>query len=250
MTNPPFFPTEEAMLAGAAKKSRPPNSVCTGAAVEMVTEGGEVRFVERIIEESLVLKEGMRWYTAMLGFLSSVTSILAKLKEHDIGNFAVTEFVQGQTKRWAVAWSFRTMRPSAEASRIVKALPKDLLPPITEVGITTLPLSSLAGLGDHLSEAISALDLLSWEWDKQRLEGTGRATDRVWARAWRRMKERGMQGTSESDTSRLFGFTVEIRVKTEVHVACRWREGVDPVAFESFVGFLKRLLHERVPKDA
>ena len=101
------------MLESAAAKSRPPNSACTGAEVEMVTPGGEVAFVTRMVNESLKLKERVQWCSSMLGKLSSVSSIIEVLKEKDCTNWAVKEFVQGQrTRRWGVAWSWADLRPS------------------------------------------------------------------------------------------------------------------------------------------
>ena len=79
----------------------------------MVTPGGEVAFVTRMIEESLHLNTRVQWYTSMLGKLSSVTEIVERLKENQNDNWCVTEFVQGtRTKRWAVAWSWADMRPT------------------------------------------------------------------------------------------------------------------------------------------
>ena len=48
-----------------------------------------------IVEESLVLKDQLLWYTSMLGRKTSVDYILKKLTNHGITKIAVTEFKQG-----------------------------------------------------------------------------------------------------------------------------------------------------------
>ena len=78
----------------------------------MVSPGGEVAFVSRMIEESKVLGERCQWYTSMLGKFNSVGEIVERLKSAGVGNWAVTEFVQGGlTRRWAVGWSYGSSRP-------------------------------------------------------------------------------------------------------------------------------------------
>lgn len=251
MTNPPFYKSEEDMLESAVKKTRSPFTACTGAKVEMVTDGGEIGFVDRIFQESLVLRERVQWYTAMFGFLSSLVSFTQKLREHDIDNFAVTEFVQGnKTRRWAVAWSFKAMRPAEVFARGTKAaIAKNILPISTRNEIT-LPLPAKIGeFADNLHGAIAKLDLISWDWNRECLEGTGRAADKVWGRAWRRRQKRDMEMQSEQDQIMekkcLLGFTVSIHVgRDSTVVACRWREGHDAVMFESFRGFLKAAIRE------
>lgn len=112
MCNPPFYSSPEDLAQSAAAKSRLPHSACTGSEVEMVTPGGEVAFVGRMIKESLTLRNRCQWYTSMLGKLGSVSEVVELLKRMRIVNWAVTEFVQGgKTRRWAVAWSFGTRRP-------------------------------------------------------------------------------------------------------------------------------------------
>jgi 23S rRNA (adenine1618-N6)-methyltransferase len=129
MCNPPFYSSEDEMLSSAALKQRPPSTACTGSANEMVTPGGEVEFISRIINESLHVMDGVQWYTSMLGKFSSIGPIVEKLKKNRIVNWAVTEFVQGsRTRRWGVAWSFRDMRPPMSLSRGVGSLQKGLLP--------------------------------------------------------------------------------------------------------------------------
>lgn len=79
----------------------------------MVTRGGEVDFVKKMIDESLHLHDRIQWYTSMLGKLSSVFVLVETLIKHNNHNFAVTEFEQGsKTKRWAVAWTWGDRRPS------------------------------------------------------------------------------------------------------------------------------------------
>ncbi|XP_030487580.2 uncharacterized protein LOC115704514 isoform X1 [Cannabis sativa] len=99
MCNPPFFDTmEEAGLN--------PKTSCGGTPQEMVCPGGEKAFICRIIEDSSILKQTFRWYTTMVGRKSNMKSLIAKLREVGVSIVKTTEFVQGQTCRWGIAWSF------------------------------------------------------------------------------------------------------------------------------------------------
>lgn len=112
MCNPPFYASTADLITSAAAKSRPPHSACTGADVEMVTPGGEVAFVSRMIDESKSLRERCQWYTSMLGKYSSVETIVQNFRGVGVTNWAVKDLVQGnKTKRWAVAWSWGNLRP-------------------------------------------------------------------------------------------------------------------------------------------
>ncbi|KAL6963731.1 23S rRNA (adenine(1618)-N(6))-methyltransferase [Sarracenia purpurea var. burkii] len=99
MCNPPFFGTmEEAGLN--------PRTSCGGTPEEMVCPGGEEAFIVRIIEDSVQLKQSFRWYTSMVGRKSNLKILIAKLREVGVTIVKTTEFVQGQTCRWGLAWSF------------------------------------------------------------------------------------------------------------------------------------------------
>jgi 23S rRNA (adenine1618-N6)-methyltransferase len=112
--NPPFFndTTEmESSLKGEGKSWRP-NAVCTGSENEMVCPDGDLGFVTKIMNESLVLKEKVQWYSSMLGKMTSAKAIVELLKKHGITNWAVGAVDTGSTtKRWIVAWSFKDLRP-------------------------------------------------------------------------------------------------------------------------------------------
>jgi len=112
MCNPPFYKSKEDMQASLSKDT-PPSAVCTGADVEMITEGGDAGFAVRIVEESKVLGERVQWYTCMLGKLSSVAVIVGRLKELGCQNWAIGCLVPGgKTRRWVVGWSWGDMRPA------------------------------------------------------------------------------------------------------------------------------------------
>jgi hypothetical protein len=63
----------------------------------------------------------------MLGKMSSIPNIVSLFREHSVrvfrnsavsyliwwrkvDNYAITEFIQGQTRRWAIGWSFQDAR--------------------------------------------------------------------------------------------------------------------------------------------
>ncbi|XP_065867926.1 uncharacterized protein [Euphorbia lathyris] len=102
MCNPPFFENmDEAGLN--------PKTACGGTPEEMVCPGGEKAFITRIIEDSVVLKESFRWYSSMVGRKTNLKFLISKLREVGVTIVKTTEFVQGQTCRWGLAWSF--LRP-------------------------------------------------------------------------------------------------------------------------------------------
>ena len=282
MVNPPFYTSEFELLDLARLKSRPPNSACTGAPIEMVCEGGEVGFVSRIIEESLELRTRVQWYTSMLGKQSSLDVLIGILVEHGIDNYAVTAFVQGnKTRRWALGWSFGHRRPSVRASRSSElTVSKRLLPFPTE---STVIRESLSVIDIHaakrvLCEAMESLSLVSWEWDVRVSRGVGFADGNVWSRSYRRRKERQQQATASSspqhhdvstkniktkpepDLSTIqkprhgiadcaFGFTISVQVERNAHDAgdrvvlvVRWLQGRDYQLFESFTGMIRNTI--------
>lgn len=253
MMNPPFYISEEDMLASANKKARPPMSACTGAPGEMVCEGGEVAHVSRMLRESLVLRNRIQWYTSMVGKLTSLIALVEQLHEHSIDNYAITEFVQGsKTRRWSLGWSFGPMRPAEHVARGMKAsIWKKILPPTVTVELLVLSVEKPVGpVVARIKEVVGALELLSWVWESEATRGLGRARENVWCRAWRRKRLReqseGEQSKPGATASALgaeecsLGFEITVVVKqSETSVCLHWREGHDPLIFESLGGFLR-----------
>ncbi|KAF8815472.1 hypothetical protein BYT27DRAFT_7193446, partial [Phlegmacium glaucopus] len=98
--NPPFYTSSKEVAQSASEKHLAPNAVCTGADIEMIFgDGGEEGFVGQMVQESERFQTRCKWYTSMLGKMSSITTIVENLRNRCIVNYAITEFVQGSTAR-------------------------------------------------------------------------------------------------------------------------------------------------------
>ncbi|XP_075168490.1 U6 small nuclear RNA (adenine-(43)-N(6))-methyltransferase [Haematobia irritans] len=106
LCNPPFFDSLSEKSTTRNHKRPPPRNCPTGYKDELSCYGGEVKFVETIIEESLRYQHKIRIFTSMLGLKSSLNQLKDILENRDILNYCTTEFHQGNTTRWAIAWTF------------------------------------------------------------------------------------------------------------------------------------------------
>ena len=122
MCNPPFFDDhhdnsndsiysveeteEESGKKNFPKKKTPSN---TSDCIESVCQGGESEFVKKIIQESLELGNKITIYTTMTGRKKSFQELKSIIKSHiengHITSYTTTEFCQGKTKRWGIAWT-------------------------------------------------------------------------------------------------------------------------------------------------
>ncbi|PCG88192.1 Hypothetical protein PENO1_111570 [Penicillium occitanis (nom. inval.)] len=258
MCNPPFYESEDELISSADAKSRPPFSACTGAAVEMITPGGEVAFIESLIKQSLILKTQVLWYTSMFGKLSSVSITVQKLLDNGVNNWAVTEFVQGKgTRRWAVGWSFSDWRPRSDVSRGIASLPKHLLPFPShyDFEIPGRHTGSLEHAISKIGAEFSPLRYFHYTWYTKQ-SCIGYAREDVWSRKARRKFAREQHdGEAISHDEKALdvltaalGFRIDLSLQADhsVDVVIRWIKGSDQVLFESFCGMLKRKLTEEV----
>ncbi|KAL3455791.1 hypothetical protein BJX64DRAFT_57103 [Aspergillus heterothallicus] len=250
MCNPPFYTSREDMVNSAEEKERPPFSGCTGAEIEMVTPGGEISFVSRMIEESLQHREKIQWYTSMLGKLSSVSVLVERLIELENKNYAVTEFVQGnKTRRWAIAWSWADLRPTVAVARGISNFPKHLLPFPSEYAFD-ISNSSIDSTSTSIDIELSALHIL-WTWRKNLATGVGFAAENVWSRQYRRKMKLSVDQKKPNidESTAVLGFKLQLKMdpieEKTVRVVVRWLKGTDSVLFESFCGMVKRKLEGR-----
>ena len=63
------------------------------------------------------LQDRVHWYTSMVGKKSTLKALRQQLCAAGVSALRVTEFAQGRTSRWGIAWSF------AEAARTTETAP-------------------------------------------------------------------------------------------------------------------------------
>lgn len=107
MCNPPFFSDENSSEHNQNRtgKRKPANNAKTGIKCELTISGGEVEFMKQMIEQSKILEKRVKIFTSMLGQKTSVNNIISVLKANKIYNFCTSEFCQGRTTRWGIAWT-------------------------------------------------------------------------------------------------------------------------------------------------
>lgn len=107
MCNPPFYNESTTPHNRTGNRPLPKNSK-TGSKIELSCEGGEVAFIKRIISGSLKFKSRIKVYTTMIGIKTDLHIIVKELRKLRITNYIDTEFCQGRTTRWGLAWTVDT----------------------------------------------------------------------------------------------------------------------------------------------
>ncbi|KAJ7689384.1 hypothetical protein B0H17DRAFT_937225 [Mycena rosella] len=251
MCNPPFYSSHEDVAASADTKEFEPNAVCTGADVEMITPGGESSFVQRMVDESIQLKDRCQWYTSMLGKMSSVTEVVGVLREHAIENYGITEFVQGSTRRWAVAWSFSDFRLPDAIARIANPQLQALMPPRNPLRQPfQFPEPDIHRLTEILSAVLASVDgarvVKADTSDASRFIIS--ATKNTWSRGARRKQK---QSAEDLPATEQFAPNLVCCVRwiipdvsqggqTETYLECQWVQGRDRPLFEAFSSHVSR----------
>ena len=117
MTNPPFYESEEELTRNRINKDKAPSGSGIGSFSEMITSGGEIGFVTRLIQESIIWGSTVGWYTSMIGSKRNWKILQGDLeRQSNIGKVIAKMFTQGQTTRYMLAWRVHTKKNSSASS--------------------------------------------------------------------------------------------------------------------------------------
>ncbi|KAJ3178295.1 hypothetical protein HDU87_003607 [Geranomyces variabilis] len=142
MCNPPFYESAEQIARSRAGKEAAPRAVCSGTSAEMVTEGGELGFILRILAESArpEMRRRVRWFTSLVGRKEDVASLEDAIRAVGGARWEVKSLRQGATVRWVISWTFiglyevlsdneGDVKPTGYFGAAVKMIPRKVIRP-------------------------------------------------------------------------------------------------------------------------
>ncbi|CAH2096119.1 unnamed protein product [Euphydryas editha] len=155
MCNPPFYTNIQELLESRSPARPEPKNGFTGSPHELITEGGELQFCRKIIEESKIYKKNILIFTTMVGHKYNLKELVLDLKAEGIEH-TTTEFCQGRVTRWGLAWTYEDFKLSELVVAKHKSRKKNV--PIT-ISLPELP-SEKNNITDYLEKMkILLLDL-------------------------------------------------------------------------------------------
>lgn len=116
LCNPPFHASREEATRGSQRKwknlgkqdpkRKLPVLNFGGQNNELWCEGGEIRFVTQLINESAQYASQTLWFTSLVSKASNLPALEAALKKAGAAAVRVVEMGQGQKQSRMLAWSF------------------------------------------------------------------------------------------------------------------------------------------------
>lgn len=123
MCNPPFHRSAEEAQAGSLRKKqnlaihskkrqstlRKDNSAplnFAGQSHELWCKGGELAFIQRMLEQSLDYQSHFRWFTCLVSKKEHLKPLINSMQYHKIKQHKVVEMAQGQKVSRFIAWRF------------------------------------------------------------------------------------------------------------------------------------------------
>ena len=109
--NPPFHSSKEEAQKGTARKNKNLKTKARlnfgGQAQELWCEGGEGEFIKKMILESVLFKDQVKWFSTLVSSKENLSGIYGELKRNKALKVETIEMSQGQKISRFVAWSFK-----------------------------------------------------------------------------------------------------------------------------------------------
>lgn len=114
MCNPPFHESEtDAMLGNRRKnnnlrkkKVQNPKLNFGGQHSELWCEGGELEFIRKMIDESVLFSSQVLWFTSLVSKKDNLHQLIIRLKNSNAIDIKTIEMAQGQKISRILAWTF------------------------------------------------------------------------------------------------------------------------------------------------
>ncbi|XP_055935505.1 RNA N6-adenosine-methyltransferase mettl16-like [Argiope bruennichi] len=126
--NPPFFENKDDIRKKTPRMKE--KLEIFAKKEEIFAEGGEVSFIKQLLKDSLMLKDRISLYSSMFGKKKSFIEILKELQNVEGVTYTKTEFCQGNTIRWGIAWTFLKDINFEKIQRPKPKKPKKCKPPL------------------------------------------------------------------------------------------------------------------------
>ncbi|KAF7278510.1 U6 small nuclear RNA (adenine-(43)-N(6))-methyltransferase [Rhynchophorus ferrugineus] len=207
MCNPPFFSNTQELhpFFKARSKNRPhPKNAFVASTNEVVAKGGEVEFIQRLMAESKILQNRVLIYTTMVGQKRDLPVLKKTLRDIQVSSFKETEFCQGNTTRWGLAWTFTNydLKKALDLVKLSAKPPKCKAPLIYQLPVKDTTSESVSNMTDTILTMFKNLKMTIEEVTRNKMHQRYFLTtsSNTWSHQRRKRRER-MRQTSEDSLS-------------------------------------------------
>ena len=112
MCNPPFHASKEQASKGTQRKwanlgkGRSKQLNFGGQNAELWCPGGEIKFIARIVEQSVEFADQCLWFTSLVSKKDSLQPLQRILRKACVTDYKVVEMAQGQKISRFIAWTY------------------------------------------------------------------------------------------------------------------------------------------------
>ncbi|AET40432.1 uncharacterized protein Ecym_6027 [Eremothecium cymbalariae DBVPG len=229
MCNPPFYSSrKEIEDARRIKSSGKTLLPIQGTDSELLTTGGELRFITQMIKNSMeVVSQYPIWFTTLVAKSRSLSKLVKQLEGSSVTDYYVHEFLIGTTTQWVLSWNFCNLKPLQTNKRQARFNKYLTFSSIKSRKVSTQP--SIYQIKELIREKCCDRLILDIVEDSKLLIRTEHGD--VWSRQYRRQ-------------NRPCGTAANVFLVETTSESCNlyWLQGSSVKIFESFNGFISRII--------